>query len=1491
MLLSQKKSLLMARKIPIFLLVFLLIGLVKPVLYGQTVWEWKPPGGVGTGNSLWSDLGANWTRTLGSNVSIPGSRLEWNGFGDPISINDLLGNSYQRISFSGSQSYSLSGNPITLVDVSLGGQGMVNSTSSVNQLLSMPIIFDDNAKEAVISTQSNGRLNFSEISLGNNLTRLNIYGKNIEGVIAISDVLSGSRPVLIGNFEGTPEPNSRVVFSGNNASFTGELSVTGVLTLQSNAALGTSSSSPVSVASGSAIEISGGVSISGRNIGINGNGIGSTGALRNVLGNNSILSDIFLNGNSRIGNDAATTSFTINKVFRAVSSTVSGITFSGVGSIILNDTVGSPTDLLNGNFVKNGTGLLTIRKPCYYNGGTNLISGAEVLLAASHVLSVTGLTLNSGTFRAASSTSTVGYSQNFTQLSLPNNSSIVLGTGNHILNFESSRGAAWTANRRLTIQGWRGNPGESGTAGFGKIYFQSPDGGITPGLTETQLAQITFTGYCDGAFLMPDGELVPALKPFIQNVTSSVAPAGVTGFSGFVGATITISGCLFNNAYQVDVGNTQLKLIPTPQFNLVDSTRITFTLSDTVGGFIKIYTPGGERTNPTPLSNLGYITRVANLPWSNGGSTWLGGVIPPADRPVSINHNNIEVDFVIDSVDFQAPPENPLTIYAGSLKLGGSNRIPFNTPLVLVGGILRLYNANNATPPNNATGNGLSQTFGTLTLRGNSTIAFGNSTGPDHIVQFNASNLIPWTAGARLTIANWVGSPETGGTKTKIFVGNNTNGLTPEQLRQIQFGSLCQGAKILASGELVPAEAPFISNVTSDPSSGTAFQAYYGAKVIVTGCKFDLVDLAAGVKIGSEIVASPTLISSNTIEFIYQENIPKERIYLITSEIPAKEGFSADSLSPAGYATGQNGRWNTPASWLSGISPIAFSKVTVRNTLDVDAEVAVGIDTVIVINGGSLILKDNGLLNIGKNLINRTGGIVSAMGNGRINILDGGRISDSAGTGNPGINMNGFGTVSFLGSGTILGSKQITFHNLWINSGTLTIPVTLGSALLTSLVPWVTGEFRINGGGILAANGRSDQTYGPRYTSSASLVYASGSTQRRGREWYAAPAVGNAAYARNVVVENGTNLIMDGPLPGGNPVPNLTCGGNFTIRSGTVRLDIARPFEILGNLQIGENAGSNAALNIGRLTSEVDAVTPTALTDNPSNYVFVHGDFKIYPNSSYNFRLNTRQFHFSGTGSVTFEVPGADPLATTPALTLNNVHVQKNGIVTLKSSLAISNSIQFSTGGIIKTDPNVFLRIEAAGQMTGCGPTSFVAGRLDKVTNSTPGIPSNDFTFHVGKIIGATPTYKPIKIGNLKHNGTTTYSAEYKDSSTINPPRSSTFLDAFLQGIWSSEFWEVNRVSGSGKARVGIPYAPVPALFWTTSPPGSANVGVVRWTGDSWEFSKEEDNFNDTTNTYPEFLPVAYADTVFSDTIGSFSPFSIGWGGQNILPGDRKSVV
>lgn len=129
------------------------------------------------------------------------------------------------------------------------------------------------------------------------------------------------------------------------------------------------------------------------------------------------------------------------------------------------------------------------------------------------------------------------------------------------------------------------------------------------------------------------------------------------------------------------------------------------------------------------------------------------------------------------------------TVTAGTLQLSAANRIANTSNMVLDGGTFRTGAAI-----------GYAETVGTLDLKSNSTIALGTGS---HILTFSNSSGITWD-GSTLAITGWTGSEGNSGTAGKIFIGNNTSGLTSAQLAKITFNGFTNGTIILPTGEIVP---------------------------------------------------------------------------------------------------------------------------------------------------------------------------------------------------------------------------------------------------------------------------------------------------------------------------------------------------------------------------------------------------------------------------------------------------------------------------------------------------------------------------------------------------------------------------------------------------------------------------------------------------------------------------------------------------------------
>jgi autotransporter-associated beta strand protein len=314
--------------------------------------------------------------------------------------------------------------------------------------------------------------------------------------VIFSGIISGSHAI-------TKEGLGRVRFNGVNT-YTGLTTLNaGQLYVGNNDALGATGSGTV-VTSGQRLAIGSGMAVGAEAISIAGTGGGTYGAIDNISSSNSFAGVVTLTAASMIGCRANTVTF---------SNTITGtydLTMYAVGDITVSGAITTST----GTLTKTGAGILTFSGNNTYTGTTIITAGTLQLSAANRICNSSNMQLNGGTF---STGATTGYAETIGTLDLNQSSTIALGTGNHSLTFSNSSAVSW-AGITLTITGWTGSVGTSGTAG--KIFV-----GLG-GLTASQLAKVAFTGFTAGGQILATGELVP-----INTATPNIALASASQIS------------------------------------------------------------------------------------------------------------------------------------------------------------------------------------------------------------------------------------------------------------------------------------------------------------------------------------------------------------------------------------------------------------------------------------------------------------------------------------------------------------------------------------------------------------------------------------------------------------------------------------------------------------------------------------------------------------------------------------------------------------------------------------------------------------------------------------------------------------------------------------------------------------------------------------------------------------------------------------------------
>ncbi|NDE48406.1 MAG: filamentous hemagglutinin, partial [Actinobacteria bacterium] len=203
--------------------------------------------------------------------------------------------------------------------------------------------------------------------------QLNLNGGTLQTTAGFT--LNSNRGIALGTGGGTINTDSGTtlayggIIAGSNAltklgsgtlTLSGSNTYTGLTTISAGAlrasndtALGTTAGG-VTVANGAALELSGGITIGAEALTLNGSGISSGGALRNISGNNTYQGAITQASDSRINSDSGTLTLDVASG-NAIAGTFN-LTLGGAGNITVSDPIATST----GTLTKDGNGTLTL---------------------------------------------------------------------------------------------------------------------------------------------------------------------------------------------------------------------------------------------------------------------------------------------------------------------------------------------------------------------------------------------------------------------------------------------------------------------------------------------------------------------------------------------------------------------------------------------------------------------------------------------------------------------------------------------------------------------------------------------------------------------------------------------------------------------------------------------------------------------------------------------------------------------------------------------------------------------------------------------------------------------------------------------------------------------------------------------------------------------------------------------------------------------------
>jgi fibronectin-binding autotransporter adhesin len=801
-----------------------------------------PPSGVLVVNN-WEDGLDNLATTVGSQSSITGGGIYISGYGvaDYDGTVSLYGGTRQLLrpvgetykewdgsssaSWNTNNNWTTSGKPNSNQVALFGDLGLSRTSVSMNTSPTIRgIVFDSDATSGYTITSSGGGTQRITLSYSGGvpfiqqksdstqtiaIESLRLGGNTVADITGAGDLVisapiddNGADYSFIRDGTGS----GKLILSGNNSFGGGMFINTGIVEARNNNALG---SGAVTIASGATLELSAGIDIS-EAMTLAGAGVGGNGAIRNLSGSNTLSGDLTLAGNTRFQSDAGT--LTLSGA--ALNDTGKNLTFGGAGNVAVSKVIATGT----GTVTKEGTGTLTLSGVNTYtgvttvNGGTlalnttggnavggNLVigdgSGTDTvrLDQSNQIVDTATVTLNNGGVLNVN-----GKTETIAGLgSASSGSQVQLGTGTLTVNNS-------TAN---TYAGTLTGSGSLTKTGVGRLTLAGSSGSYT-GTTNVNagiVAAQSGTSFGSGTVNIANGGNVEiqgnntfANAFSIQGDGSGANDGAIENFSG----NNTVSGNI-TLANDARIGSSSGTLTLSGAGTLAGTNRnLIFSGAGNTVVNRNINTGTGTLTK----EGSGNLTLAAANSYT-GATTIAAGKITAASTGIFSNTAALTINntAVYDMAGYNETIGNlqgtgsvnfnnaSLTLASGSSTFGGDFGFSDGTIIINAGASLTLdasFNAANINIILNGgslfLGNGLTQTFGDLTVTASSVIDFGTSGAT--VAQFDSVNVTTGT----LSVNNWTNAvdyflsyddtgPQGSSPTNKVvfngFVGNDTKWL------------------------------------------------------------------------------------------------------------------------------------------------------------------------------------------------------------------------------------------------------------------------------------------------------------------------------------------------------------------------------------------------------------------------------------------------------------------------------------------------------------------------------------------------------------------------------------------------------------------------------------------------------------------------------------------------------------------------------------------
>ena len=245
---------------------------------------------------------------------------------------------------------------------------------------------------------------------------------------------------------------TQILSGANTHTGTTTMSTGGVLNIQNDTALGSTSGGTI-VAAGSALQLQNNITVGAEALTLSGTGVANDGGLRNISGTNTFGGLLTLVSAARINSDAGT--LTLSNV-GTITGAGFGLTVGGAG----NTTIASSLGTTSGTLTKDGSGRLTLTGANTFTGGTTLTAGTLALNSTTALGTSGTFTINGGTLDNTSGAAltlvnnhplTVGGDFAAFGSGSTNTSNLNLGTG--AASLAMSANTAGLANKTVTLNG------------------------------------------------------------------------------------------------------------------------------------------------------------------------------------------------------------------------------------------------------------------------------------------------------------------------------------------------------------------------------------------------------------------------------------------------------------------------------------------------------------------------------------------------------------------------------------------------------------------------------------------------------------------------------------------------------------------------------------------------------------------------------------------------------------------------------------------------------------------------------------------------------------------------------------------------------------------------------------------------------------------------------------------------------------------------------